>query len=94
MLSGTVEKEPVTIAILDNPANPGFPTYWHARAYGLFAANPLGAKVFTNGKEEMNFTLAPHQSVTFRYRVLILSEAATPDAVEAEYKSFTAEYPH
>src|SRR5438445_368758 len=35
-LSGLVGDEPVTITILDHPANPGFPTYWHARRYGLF----------------------------------------------------------
>src|SRR5713101_8669877 len=76
-LSGLVGSEPVTITILDHPANPGFPTYWHARGYGLFAANPLGQKVFSNGKEELNFTLAPHASVTFRYRILISSPIAT-----------------
>ena len=42
MLAGTVGGEPVTIAMLDHPKNPGYPTYWHARGYGLFAANPLG----------------------------------------------------
>ena len=42
MLTGTVGAEPVTLAILDHPKNVGFPTYWHARGYGLFAANPLG----------------------------------------------------
>ena len=57
-------------SIFDHPSNPGFPSYWHARGYGLFAANPLGEKIFSNGKEELNFTLAPHQSVTFRYRFL------------------------
>src|SRR5207244_10339696 len=62
-LSGKIGDEPVTITILDHPANPGFPTYWHARGYGLFAANPLGEKVFSNGKEELNLTLAPHQTV-------------------------------
>jgi hypothetical protein len=36
-----------------------FPTYWHARGYGLFAANPLGQKAFTEGRETMNFTLEP-----------------------------------
>src|SRR6266481_3412385 len=46
-LSGQLGDEPVTITILDHPANPGFPTYWHARGYGLFAANPLGQKIFS-----------------------------------------------
>jgi hypothetical protein len=91
-LSGLVGAEPVTITILDHPANPGFPTYWHARGYGLFAANPLGKKVFSNGKEELNFSLAPNASVTFRYRILLSSAIATPEATEAAYKDFVAAY--
>src|SRR5207249_1244519 len=83
------EGEPVTLAILDHPGNVGFPTYWHARGYGLFAANPLGEKVFTNGKSERNFRLAPGQSTTFRHRILILSGTATPDQIETYYRDFT-----
>lgn len=91
-LSGKIGDEPVTISIFDHPSNPGFPTYWHARGYGLFAANPLGQKVFSNGKEELHLTLAPRQSVTFRYRVLITSEIASPESTEAAYKEFVAAY--
>jgi hypothetical protein len=90
ILSGKVDEEPLTIAILDHPSNPGFPTYWHARGYGLFAANPLGQKIFSNGTQELNLTLKPGESVTFRYRVLILSEIATPQETEAAYKEFVA----
>lgn len=92
-LSGKIGDEPVTITILDHPANPGFPTYWHARGYGLFAANPLGEKVFSNGKEELNLTLAPHQTVTFRYRILITSGVASLESTEAAYKAFVAANP-
>src|SRR5215472_15762436 len=91
-LSGKKGEEPVTISIFDHPSNPGFPTYWHARGYGLFAANPLGEKIFSNGKEELNLTLSPRQSVTFRYRVLISSEIMTPENAEAAYKVFVAAY--
>lgn len=91
-LSGRIGDEPVTITILDHPSNPGFPTYWHARGYGLFAANPLGEKVFSNGKEELNFTLGPNQSVTFRYRILISSEILTPESTETAYKNFVSSY--
>jgi hypothetical protein len=89
LLGGVVESEPVTLAILDHPSNPGFPTRWHARGYGLFAANPLGEKAFPEGKTAFNLTLEPGQSKTFRYRVLILSGAAKPDAIEREYVAFT-----
>jgi hypothetical protein len=89
LLGGTVESEPVTLAILDHPLNPGFPTRWHARGYGLFAANPLGEKAFPEGKAAFNLTLEPGQSKTFQYRVLIVSGAATPEAIEREYAAFT-----
>ena len=88
-LQGTVEKEPVTLLMLDHPSNPGFPTYWHARGYGLFAANPLGRKVFDDKQTELVITLEPNQSIMFRHRVLILSGPVTPDAIEREYRSFT-----
>jgi hypothetical protein len=77
MLTGKKEGKDVTIAMFDHPSNTGYPTYWHARGYGLFALNPLGRKVFSNGKEELNFTLQPGQSVTFRYRIAIVSGKMT-----------------
>ena len=91
-LSAKIGDEPVTIAILDHPSNPGYPTYWHARGYGLFAANPLGQKALSNGKEELNFALDAGKSVTFRHRVLILSEPAGAERAEAAYKEFVAAY--
>ncbi len=87
LLGGTIDGEPVTLAILDHPSNVGYPTHWHARGYGLFAANPLGDKQF-NEPKELNFTLEAGKSVTFRYRVLILGGPSTPDRIEREYKAF------
>jgi len=78
----------VTLALLDHPKNVGFPTYWHARGYGLFAANPLGQKAMSNGKEQLNFTLAPKASVTFRHELLIIDGKATPADIEKSYLSF------
>lgn len=73
ILTGKKQDKDITIGIIDHPANVGYPAYWHARGYGLFSINPLGRKVFSNGKEELNFSLAPKQSTTFRYRVVIHS---------------------
>lgn len=64
------EGHQAAIAILDHPQNPGFPTYWHARGYGLFAANPLGAHIFDAKAPELNFTLSKDAAATFRYRIL------------------------
>jgi hypothetical protein len=89
-LTGTIGGEAITIAMIDHPENPGFPTYWHARGYGLFAANPLGQKVFSEGRETMNFTIEPRASATFRYRVLVIDGTASADRLEREFSSFSA----
>lgn len=72
-LTSTIGTEDISLVIMDHPSNVGYPTYWHARTYGLFSANPLGQKVFSEGEEELNFKLEPNESTTFRYRVLIVS---------------------
>jgi hypothetical protein len=91
-LSARIGDEPVTIAILDHPANPGFPTYWHSRGYGLFAANPLGQKALSGGKEELNFALEAGKSATFRHRMMILSAPASAESAEEAYRAFVAAY--
>lgn len=72
-LYGTVNGEQVAVVIFDHPANPGYPTYWHARGYGLFSANTLGQEVFSKGKEKMNFVLQDGETTTFRYRLAVFS---------------------
>jgi hypothetical protein len=79
----------VTIAILDHPGNPGFPTYWHARGYGLFAANPLGQAVFSEGKEKLNFAIGAGESQMFRYRILLLDSAPTSEEMERHYAEWS-----
>lgn len=89
VLAGKKDGEALSIAIIDHPKNPGYPTYWHARDYGLFAANPLGQDIFSNGREQLNLKLAPGQSVTFRYRVIITSgSAVTPAMLDKQAEDF------
>src|SRR5215475_7135683 len=72
--SGTIGTEKVGVAILDHPENPRHPVRWHARAYGLFAANPFGLSVFTNDKsQDGSLKLDPGKSLRYRYRVIIHS---------------------
>jgi hypothetical protein len=79
MLKGTKDGKQITIGMFDKPSNPGYPTYWHARGYGLFSLNPLGRKVFSNGKEELNFSLAKGASATFHYRILLSGKDINAD---------------
>jgi hypothetical protein len=94
MLKGRKEGKDITIGIFDHPSNIGYPAYWHARGYGLFAVNPLGRKVFSNGKEELNFKLKPGASVTFQYKVLIASgESISAGKMNQLADAFAAEKP-
>lgn len=70
-LNGTIGKEKIALVICDHPKNAGYPTYWHARGYGLFAANPLGWNIFTKGKESLNYSIPAGKSAVFRYRMVI-----------------------
>ncbi len=74
---GKMNNDSISIAIIDHPENPNYPTFWHARGYGLFAANPLGEKIFTNGKSSKNLRLQQGESVTFRYRIVIENGGTT-----------------
>ena len=69
---GPVDGQTVGVAIFDHPSNPRYPTYWHSRAYGLHAANIFGLHDFTgDAAQDGSMTIAPGQTLHFRYRVVI-----------------------
>lgn len=79
---GKMGNDSISITIIDHPKNPGYPTFWHARGYGLFAANPLGEKIFSNGNLTRNLHLQKGESVTFRYRIIIQNGDTTLSSEE------------
>lgn len=87
-LIARIEQQPVTLAIFDHPTNHGYPTYWHARGYGLFAANPFGRKGFDPKLEAASFRLEPGRTVVFRHRILVQSQKLSRDQVQAAYDAF------
>jgi len=92
-LYGSIGDEKISLIVCDHPKNQSYPTYWHARGYGLFAANPLGWSDFTKGKEVLNFSIPAGQSVTFRYRVIISSGVhLTDNEINAYADDFSTRY--
>ncbi len=89
---GPVAGKTVGVAMFDHPANPRFPTWWHVRTYGLFAANVFGQAQFEKlpDKKTGEFTIAAGKSVTFRYRFYFHEGDAEQAKVAEHYRDYTA----
>src|SRR2546422_8768457 len=89
---GRVAGEDVGLAIFDHPHNLRAPTYWHARAYGLLAANPFGLKPFTGDRrQDGRHAIPAGGSLIFRYRVFIHHGDVEQAGVAAAYRQFAAQ---
>jgi hypothetical protein len=88
---GRVAGEDVGLAIFDHPNNLRAPTYWHARAYGLLAANPFGLRQFTGDRrQDGSYAIPAGGSLILRYRVLIHHGGAPQAGVADAYREFAA----
>lgn len=88
-LTSSIEVENISLAIIDHRSNVGYPTYWHARGYGLFAANPLGQKVFSNGKDSLNLKLDKGKQVTFKHRIIVASSHLSKESLDKTFLNFS-----
>ena len=87
--STTLKGQKAGVAILDHAKNPKYPTYWHARGYGLCAANPFGEHDFHNDKSrDGSVTIPKDGKLEFHYRVVI----HTGDAREAKVEELSAAF--
>jgi hypothetical protein len=85
---GPVDGETVGIAIFNHPSSFRFPTYWHVRTYGLFAANPFGLHDFTAGAQRGDYTLPQGEKLSLRYRVLLHKGDESAGQVAEAYADF------
>jgi len=88
---GPLHGTTVGVAVMDHPDNPRYPTYWHARAYGLLAANIFGLKDFTADRtKDGSLTIDAGKSVTFRYRVVIHPGDAKSANIASLFQQYTS----
>jgi hypothetical protein len=90
-LVGDVEGKPITIGILNHPSSQAYPTYWHARGYGLFAANPIGQHAYDPNQPTRTLTLQPGKSATFKYRILIRDAHLDAGELQRENSRYASE---
>ena len=87
-LRGSVQGEDLTLAIMNHPKSIESPTYWHARGYGLFSANPFGQKDFQKGSPPLNVSLKPGESALFLYRILVHSGRLSQSDMAAQFERY------
>ena len=86
--SGDIEGKGVGMAIFDHPSNLRHPTRWHARAYGLVAANPFGESAFSGAPAGAgDYVIPAGGSLTLRYR-FVFHEKLSPEQIETLFEQF------
>lgn len=91
---GPIDGEELGIAILSHPSNYRHPTRWHARTYGLLAANPFGEGEFPKDGSQPKQgakTLAKGEKLSLRYRVLLHQGDPDQAKVQQAYEKYIAE---
>lgn len=87
---GQLDGKTVGVAILDHPSNPGHPTHWHARAYGLFAANIFGLRDFYKGEgKHGGRDLKSGEKLRFRYQVVVHEGDTAAAGIAERYQNFS-----
>jgi hypothetical protein len=89
MYSGEIHGKPAAIVIFDHPRNLRHPTTWHARGYGLFAANPFGLHHF-EGRPlgEGGHKLKQGERLTLRYQAIFFNVIPTKVEIEKRFQKF------
>ncbi len=88
---GPVHNEVVGIALLSHPDNFRHPTRWHARTYGLLAANPFGESEFPQDHSQPKQaakTISKGEMLPLRYRVLLHTGDSQEGKVNQAYQAF------
>jgi hypothetical protein len=77
------------IAVLNHPSSFRYPAYWHARDYGLFAANPFGIYHFEGKKKGAgNLKLEEGESFTLRYRIVLHTGTDKEAGIERLFEEY------
>ncbi|MEX2564606.1 MAG: PmoA family protein [Cyclobacteriaceae bacterium] len=93
-LEGEKDGKRIGIAMYHHPESTNYPTYWHARGYGCFAANPIGQFDFqkgnqTNAPEKRTLKLQPGEEARFKFRVTIYEGDRSFENFNQEFKNFS-----
>ena len=84
---GVIDGKTCGVAIFDHPTNLRHPTWWHARDYGLVAANPFGISDFEKLKPrgKGKYTVQQGEELKLRYRFVFFAGTAEEADIAGKY---------
>lgn len=89
---GPVGDKRAGILIMNAPESFRFPTYWHVRTYGLFAANPFGLHDFTKAPEHAgDHKMKKGDTFTLQYRVVLHDGTLSSEKLAELFEEYAAE---
>jgi hypothetical protein len=87
--SGPVEGAVMGVAMLNHPSSFRYPTYWHARTYGLFTANPFGMKSLNPEEEDGAHTILPSAPLKLHHRFVFHEGDEKAADIESLWKTYS-----
>jgi hypothetical protein len=93
-LEGEKDGRRIGIVIFNHPLSVNYPTYWHARGYGCFTANPLGQFEFQQGRRLENpshfsLELDPGDTALFKFRMSVYEGARNREQLSREFAGYS-----
>jgi hypothetical protein len=93
-LEGKKDDKTIGIALYNHPESVYYPTYWHARGYGCFAANPIGRFDFQKGRglenpQKRTLVIQPGETALFKFRLTIYEGAKTKDDFVQGFEAYS-----
>ena len=95
-LQGEKDGQIAGVAIFNHPDSVNYPTYWHVRGYGLFAANPLGQHMFQETRQvknpqALNLNLKPGAQAFFKFRMIIYEGARSKEQLDGQFEAYAGQ---
>jgi hypothetical protein len=95
-LEGKKEDKDIGVTIYHHPSSLNFPTFWHARGYGCFAANPIGRYDYEKGRgledpRHRTLVIHPGETAVFRFRMVIYEGSRDKAMLDEEFVEYGKE---
>ncbi len=92
-LEGEKNGKKIGVVILNHPQSTNYPTFWMARGYGLFSANPIGQYVYqkyhqVEDVQPLNLTLDKGKSALFKFRLIIYENELTKEQIDRIFENY------